>query len=213
MTRTIVCFGDSNTHGADPAGGPRLAADVRWTGVLATKLGTDYRVIEEGLSGRTTVWQSPLAPYHDGSAYLMPCLLSHAPIDLVTIMLGTNDLKRAYRVGAPEIATAAGVLVGQARRSLTGVDGAPPRVLLMAPVPLGPATERMEIWGFGEAVDESRRLAPMYRVVAEESGVAFFDAGSVASVSTDDGVHLDAAAHAALGGALATAVRGALGSP
>jgi lysophospholipase L1-like esterase len=213
MTRTIVCFGDSNTHGADPAGGPRFAPDVRWTGVLATKLGTDYRVIEEGLNGRTTLWQSPLAPYQDGGAYLMPCLLSHAPIDLVTIMLGTNDLKRIYRVGAPEIASATGVLIDQARRSLTGVDGAPPRVLLVSPVPLGPAMDRMEVWGFGEAVEESRRLAAMYRVIADARGVAFFDAGSVISVSPDDGVHFDADAHAVLGGAMADAVRGALGSP
>ena len=83
-------------------------------------------------------------------------------------------------------------------------------MLLMAPVPLGPATERMEIWGFGEAIEESRRLASMYRVIADERGVTFFDAGSVAQVSPNDGVHLDATAHASVGRALAVEVRAAI---
>ncbi len=91
MTRTIVCFGDSNTHGADPSGSGRMPADVRWPRVMGRALGPDYEVIEEGLNGRTTCWDSPLDPGRNGLTYLLPCLLSHAPVDLVTIMLGTND--------------------------------------------------------------------------------------------------------------------------
>jgi lysophospholipase L1-like esterase len=208
--RTIVCYGDSNTHGADPAGAGRLPRDVRWPGVLRAALGAGYEVIEEGLGGRTTVWDSPLAPHRNGSSYLTPCLLSHAPIDLVVIMLGTNDLKGTYRLDAPQIASAAGVLVDQAYASRSGPRDAPPRVLLVAPVPVGEPTKGSEIWGFGAAAETSRQLAAMYRHVAAERGAAFLDAGAVATVSPRDGVHLDAAAHASLGAAMAEAVKAAL---
>lgn len=210
MTTTIVCFGDSNTHGADPADGARMAREVRWPGVLREALGADFEIIEEGLNGRTTVWESPLAPHRNGSSYLTPCLQSHEPVDLVVIMLGTNDLKATYGLGAPEIAMGAGVLVDQARASLTGPGGSSPRVLLVAPVPLGPATERSEVWGFGNAMAPSRQLAAMYRIVADKKSVAYLDAGSAAEVSPLDGVHLDAAAHASLGAAMTDAVRAAL---
>lgn len=212
MTRTIVCYGDSNTYGADPAGLGRLPRDVRWPGVMRADLGDGYEVIEEGLGGRTTVWDSPLAPYRNGRDYLLPCLQSHAPVDLVIIMLGTNDLKAIHGVGAPEIASGAGVLVDLAYQSLSGPGDVPPRVLLVAPVPISEATEESEVWGLASAAETSRRLAPMYRVIADRKGAAFLDAGSVAEVSPLDGVHLDADAHAAIGRAMADAVRSALGS-
>ncbi len=210
MTRTIVCFGDSNTHGADPSGSGRMLADVRWPRVMGRALGPDYEVIEEGLNGRTTCWDSPLDPGRNGLTYLFPCLLSHAPVDLVIIMLGTNDTKRIYGLGAPEIAGGAARLVDEAHRSLSGPGDAPPAVLLVSPVPLGEITARSELWGMGEAIGKSKDLARFYELVAEDHGAAFFDAGSVASVHPDDGVHLDAAACASLGTALAEAVRGRL---
>jgi lysophospholipase L1-like esterase len=206
MTRTIVCYGDSNTHGSDPAGGRRLARDVRWPGIVRALLGDGYEVIEEALGGRATVFDSPLSPGRNGRDYLLPCLWSHEPVDLVIIMLGTNDLKRFYRLTADEIASGAGVLVDMARQSLAGPDDTPPAVLLIAPVPLGPATDRSELWGFGQAREESRRLAARYRIVAEERGVRFLDAGSVAEVSPLDGVHLDSGAHRRLGEAVAAVV-------
>jgi lysophospholipase L1-like esterase len=209
MIRTIVCFGDSNTHGAHPDPGvrERMARDVRWPGVMRAALGDGYEVIEEALGGRCTVWDSPLAPGRNGLTYLAPCLASHEPVDLVIIMLGTNDTKRDYGVTAAEIAGGAGVLVRVARGSLTGPGGTPPRVILVAPVPLGEPTLHSEMWGFGAAQAGSLRLAEFYRLVAEDAGVGFFDAGSVATVSPLDGVHLDEAAHAALGAAMADAVR------
>jgi len=207
MTKTIVCYGDSNTHGADPSGGGRLPAEVRWPRVMARMLGGGYDVIEEGLNGRTTVWDTPLAPGRNGLTYLVPGLLSHAPVDLVIIMLGTNDTKRIYGLTAAEIAGGASVLVDAARGTLTGPDDTPPRVLLVSPVPLGEITAESEQWGFGEARVESERLAEMYRRVADRPGVGFFDAGSVATVHPDDGVHLDATACASLGTAMAEVVR------
>ena len=218
MTRTIVCFGDSNTHGANPSGhgtdpdGPaRLPRDVRWPRVMEAALGEDYEIIEEGLNGRCTVWDTPIEPGRNGLTYLAPCLRSHAPVDLVIIMLGTNDLKRIYGNTAAEIACGAARLVDEARGTLTGPDGAPPEVLLMSPAPLGEITARSEMWGFGEAIETSRQLARMYEIVAGDHGAGFFNAGSVASVHPDDGVHLDAVACASLGTALAGVVRTQLG--
>jgi lysophospholipase L1-like esterase len=218
MTRTIVCFGDSNTHGANPSGHganpggpPRLPREVRWPRVMEAKLGEGYEIIEEGLNGRCTVWDTEIEPGRNGLTYLAPCLRSHAPVDLVIIMLGTNDLKRIYGNTAAEIACGAARLVDEARGTLTGPDGRPPEVVLMSPAPLGAITARGEMWGFGEAIETSRRLAGMYEIVAEDHGAGFFDAGSVASVHPDDGVHLDAAACASLGPALAEVVRARLG--
>jgi lysophospholipase L1-like esterase len=211
MTTTIVCFGDSNTHGADPTTtGQRLPREVRWPRVMAAALGDGYEVIEEGLNGRCTIWDSPIEPGRNGLTYLEPCLLSHRPVDLVTIMLGTNDLKTAYDLRAADIAVGAGRLVDAARRTLSGPEGTPPKVLLVAPVPIGEITRKSEVWGFGESYEKSRQLAPLYEVMAETHGVGFFDAGSVAQTNPDDGIHLDAAACAALGAAMADAVRAEL---
>jgi len=210
MSRTVVCFGDSNTYGANPSEPGRLPSEVRWPRVMERALGDGYEVIEEGLNGRCTVWEAPIERGRNGLDYLFPCLLSHAPVDLVVIMLGTNDLKSVYRNTAADIACGAARLVDEARSSLAGPDGTPPRVVLVAPVPIGPLTTQSEMWGFGAAVETSRQLAGLYRIAAQDHGAVFFDAGSVAQVSPDDGVHLDAAACASLGRALAEVVRTSL---
>lgn len=207
MTRTIVCFGDSNTYGANPDGSGRHPRDVRWPRVMEKTLGDGYEVIEEGLNGRCTIWDSPIEKGRNGLDYLYPCLRSHAPVDLVIIMLGTNDLKRIYGNTAAEIACGAARLVDEARSSLAGPNDVPPRVLLVSPVPIGPLTAQSEMWGFGAAIETSRQLAGMYRIVAADHGAGFFDAGAVAQVSPNDGIHLDPAACASLGAAMAEQVR------
>jgi lysophospholipase L1-like esterase len=210
--RTIVCFGDSNTHGASATDQTRLARDTRWPGVLRAELGPDFEVIEEGLNGRTAVAPDPLGDDRSAGAYLQPCLWSHEPVDLVIVMLGTNDLKGVYRLAADQIARGVGHLVDVARRSLAGPDGTPPAVLVICPPPLAaPTMPDAELWGFGASIEESRRLAPFYQLMAERSGVAFIDAGTVVSTSRMDGVHLDPEAHAALGQAVAAKVREILG--
>ena len=92
----IVAFGDSNTWGSIPAEGARYSPGVRWPGVMARELGTGYQVIEEGLRGRTTVFDDPDEPGRNGFVYFAPCLLSHAPLDLVIIALGCNDCKAKF---------------------------------------------------------------------------------------------------------------------
>jgi len=206
---TIVCFGDSNTHGSDPRSTGRLGPDVRWPGVLRRELGPGFEVVEEGLPGRTTAVDDPLSPGRDGSALLQPILWTHEPVDLVIVMLGTNDLKVTLRPDPARVAHGAARLVDLARQSLAGPGETPPLVLLVAPVPLAAPSDSAELWGFDErSIELSRDLARRYRVIARDTpGVAFFDAGSVATVSRADGVHLDPEAHAAIGQALAAEVR------
>jgi len=203
--REILCFGDSNTWGADPATKGRHPNDVRWTGVLQAALGTGYRVIEEGLNGRTTVWEDPVEGDKMGKRHLVPTLESQAPLDLVILMLGTNDTKKRYSASTQDIQWAIAALVDLIGKSSAGRDGKAPPVLLVAPVPLTKLSEYAPLFEGG--VEKSRALAPLYAQVAREKGCAFFDAGTVVTCSDLDGVHFDAAGHRALGDAMAREVK------
>ncbi len=206
----ILCYGDSNTWGYDPKSAERLAPELRWTGVMARTLGAGYRVIEEGLGGRTTVREDPYEPFRNGLTYLTPCLLSHAPLDLVVISLGCNDLKSRFGVGAQDIARGAEILVATALSLDAGIAGKPPAVLLIAPPPL------VELSGFSEMFaggpEKSKHLGRHYAVVAAAHGVGFLDAGKHIHCSPLDGIHYEADQHDVLGQAIAGAVRQALGA-
>jgi lysophospholipase L1-like esterase len=204
---TVVCFGDSNTYGADPVTMGRLPSDVRWPGVLVAELAGAAEVIEEGLNGRTTLWDDPFMDGRNGRTYLLPCLRSHAPVDVLVLLLGTNDLKTIFARQAHEIAAGVGALVDLALTSGTGPGGGAPAVLLVAPPALGPTTDRSEVWGFGAARVVSEQLPRLYRVVAEMRGVAFLDAAALVGGDPADGVHLNPAAHGILGRAIGRAVR------
>ncbi len=203
--REILCFGDSNTWGADPATKGRFPNDVRWTGVLQAALGSGYRVIEEGLNGRTSVWEDPVEGDKMGKRHLVPTLESQAPLDLVILMLGTNDTKKRYSASPMDIQWGMDKILDIISKCPYGRDGKAPPVLLVAPVPLGKLSEYAPIFEGG--VEKSRALAPLYAELARARGCAFFDAGSVVTCSDLDGVHFEAAGHRALGEALAREVK------
>ena len=207
MTRekTILCYGDSNTWGYNPATQKRYARDERWPGVLREELGEGYHVIEEGLNGRTTVWDDPLEEYRNGKEYLLPCLRSHKPLDLVVIMLGTNDLKARFSAPACNVAEGAGVLVDIVAKSETGPREEAPQVLLIAPPPFATLSEFAE--DFKGGLEKSRLLSRHFRVIAEERGCALLDAGEVIVSSELDGIHLDRDEQHKLGLAIAARVR------
>ena len=210
--KRVLCYGDSNTYGASPvAGEGRFGPGVRWTGVMAKALGAGYTVVEEGLNGRTTRWDDPIELGRNGLTYLRPCVESQNPIDLMTIMLGTNDLKVWYDLSAPEIAYGAATLVDLALRSLAGPGATPPKVLLIAPPPLAKPTAKAAYWGFAKAQATSMEVAAHYRTAAIMKGVGFLDASEVAQASPIDGVHLDAGTHGRLGRAVAAKVRDLVG--
>jgi lysophospholipase L1-like esterase len=199
--RSILCFGDSNTWGHNPEDMTRLPYWGRWPTVLQKRLGAEHLVIPEGLNGRTTVFDDPLAPHRSGIAFLPMVLESHAPLDLVLIMLGTNDVKRYFGVSAEQSALGLRLLVMTVLGSEAGPDGRAPQLLVVAPVPLSSFDEQMlpHFAPEEEAIEKSRALAPAYRRVAEELGVLFFDAGSMVSSAGVDGVHLDEEGHRRLG--------------
>lgn len=202
--KTVLCYGDSNTWGYDPATRTRYPPDVRWTGMLAEQLGPDYRVIEEGLNGRTTRWDDPIEPGRNGLSYLRPCIESHLPLDMIIVMLGTNDLKRRFDLNASDIAQSAAELAELAHRFAHAADGAHTRVLLVAPPAVTTLTEFDQM--FTGAKEKSRQFSHYYRLAAGWHHLPFFDAGSVIVSSEKDGIHLDAVEHRKLGKALADEV-------
>ena len=216
--KTILCFGDSNTWGYDPAataGAPfpiRHPHDVRWTGVLARELGAAFRVIEEGQNGRTTVHDDPFAIARNGRAYLPACLESHKPLDLVVLMLGTNDLKNAYASSPGEIATGAGVLARMILQSDAGIGGRAPKLLLVCPPAVGNTSRVPEISEkFTDGAARSLKLPARYEALAGQLGCAFLDSQTVVTPSPIDGIHLEASEHEKLGRAVAAKIREALG--
>jgi lysophospholipase L1-like esterase len=173
--------------------------------VLRRRLGDGYSVVEEGLNGRTTVWDDPLEPYRNGREFLMPCLLSHHPLDLVVVLLGTNDLPRSG-VTARDIAAGAGMLVDDIVGSECGRDGGSPRVLLICPPPLGRLGDE-----FRDATEKALGLASHYAAVADARSCAFLDAGAHITSSDVDGIHLEADQHQRLGRVVADRARELLG--
>lgn len=159
-------------------------------------------LIVEGLPGRTTVVDSPYAPGRSGAALLGPILESHAPLDAVIIMLGTNDLQGPLGLSARHAASGLWTLLDITLRSACGPAGAAPRVLAVSPPHIVAPTGFMGVFYAGRE-QESRQLAPTYRPVAERAGVGFFDAAQVVTPGAEDGVHLDVEGHHRLGEALA----------
>ena len=192
---TVLCYGDSNTWGYDPATGLRFARDVRWPGRLQAALGADWYVVEEGLNGRTTTRESPHAEGRNGLDYLPPCLDSHAPLDVVLIFLGTNDLADRYSMTATDIAAGAARLARIVARSEAGVGGGPPTPILLYPPPVGETTWS-EDWSGAPA--KSAVLADRFRAAAAENGVELIDLGETTRYSAIDGIHLGADGHAAV---------------
>jgi lysophospholipase L1-like esterase len=212
MTRRILCFGDSLTWGwiAVQEGAPttRFPYPERWTGIMASKLGSDYEIVEEGLSARTTAIDDPVDPRLNGSAYLPTALASHLPLDLVIIMLGTNDAKSYYYRTPYEIAVGMSKLVSQVLTSAGGVGtvyGAP-QVLVVAPPPLAPVADPWLQEMFEGGREKTIELVKQYRSLANFTKVDFFDAGSVISTDGLDGIHFSAKNNADLGNALANKV-------
>ncbi|WP_299847469.1 SGNH/GDSL hydrolase family protein [uncultured Paracoccus sp.] len=210
--KSILCYGDSLTWGWIPVteGAPTLRYPYpdRWTGAMAARLGEGYHIIEEGLSARTTSLDDPNDPRLNGSAYLPAALASHLPLDLVIVMLGTNDTKSYFRRTPYEIANGMAKLVGQIGASAGGV-GTPypaPKALVVAPPPLTPMPHPYFQGMFEGGHEKSTALAAQYRAMADFMKIGFFDAGSVISTDGCDGIHFTVENNLALGRALATQV-------
>lgn len=207
--KRILCYGDSNTWGYNPVTKNRFDKHERWTGSLSQALGSHYDIIEEGLNGRTTVWDDPIEEYKNGREYLIPCLETHKPLDLIIIFLGVNDLKKRFSLSAYDIAEGVLVLVQIVQKSNTGVMNGAPQVLLIASPPVGELIAFAEM--FEGADVKSRKLTEHYRRVAAETGCPFLDASTIITSSDLDGIHFEQSEHAKLGQAVAIKVKEIIG--
>ena len=198
--REILCFGDSNTYGYKPDGTGRFDENIRWTQILQKKLGSGYRIIEEGLCGRTTVFQDELREGRRGLDLIGVTVEMQNPLDLMILMLGTNDCKTRYGASAAVIARGLDQVIRKARKS----SSRPFDILVVSPIHLGKGVGEPdfdpEFNETSEAV--SRNLASEYRKVALQNHADFLNAADFASPSATDREHLNEAGHAALAEAI-----------
>jgi len=204
MTTNILCYGDSNTYGyiagtfnAELGIAERFPKTVRWTGVLQSLLGDSFEVIEEGLSGRTTVLDEPGKPERNGKTYLLPCLQSHTPIDLIVLALGTNDLKVIFDRSPQDIVDGISELLDIIKNSHCGVKNYQPEVLLLIPPALGENSQQEErFYGmFSKTLEKSVELVDVYEAFARDCGLPYIKLSEVVSLEGGDGIHYSEAEH------------------
>lgn len=207
MKKHIVCFGDSNTHGYCAVTGGRFDEEHRWTCLLQQKLGENFLIIEEGLSGRTTCFSDPIHEGLCGLDYIYPCLMSHEPVDLLVIMLGTNDTKERFGSSAACIALGLKRLVEKAIATKDCWAKGKPNILIVTPQNIDQKYEETEVastMGRGCA-EKSELLAEEFRKVAELAGCHYLDGNRAITASTNeiDYMHLSETGHRQLADALA----------
>ena len=220
MKKEILCYGDSNTWGCIPRWkdsllpSERYDEETRWPCVMASELGAGYHVIEEGLGGRTTIYDDTQELYKRGIDYLLPCLLTHRPLDLVIIMLGTNDLQlRNQREALTEERLGKGIeeLVKVVKDTdKCGRGNRAPQILIIAPIPIKKAKGRVGVYAqFGE--EEGERLSCLfpqtYEQIAEKYGCGFLNSACYAKPDDGDGVHFTRGSHPRLGRVVAAKVQ------
>ena len=207
----ILCFGDSNLFGTNPSGG-RWPLEQRWTGLLSRALGNDYRIIEEGLGGRTTCFDDPLEENRNGSLQLPIMLGSHRPLDLVIISLGTNDCKTLFNANARIVAKALEKLALMVKNYPYGEYYPIPQVLVISPIHSGEKVGTSSFASFDQNSHIlSKTLAPAIQAMAEKNNLLFLDASLVATSSPIDQLHMDREGHAALAKALLPLIFGWFG--
>ena len=215
MKKHILCIGDSNTHGlcTDPSEnadhGSRYNEEERWTCLLQKALGEEYLVIEEGQSGRTCVYEDPAMDSVNLLPVLHALLNSHEPLDLLILMLGTNDAKKKFGTDAKKITKGMQILVEEAKSvPCWGADG--PKILIVAPVPIEEGVTYPEF--APDCVETTRALAREYAFLAVAERADFLDAGGC-ELTKADHVHLTARGHRQLAERMETAVREILEVP
>lgn len=189
--KRILCFGDSLTFGHNPVSDDRFPAKDRWTGALQDLLGEDFEIIEEGMGGRTTDLDELDDDTRNGFSYFKSTIQSHVPLDLLIILLGTNDLKQRFNRTPKAIAEAFKKYSNHIRPTCDEWGFTYPKILLVSP-PLVDEKYVPENWGFVGAEEKSKLLAIEYKKIADELGFEFTSLANIVSPSTKDGVHLEA---------------------
>lgn len=203
--KKILCFGDSNTYGLIPKTDKRYSREIRWTGLLEQALKEDeYHVLEEGLCGRTTVFEDELRQNRKGSDMLPALLESHNPIDIVILMLGTNDCKSYYHASAEVIGLGIEKLIDQIHFYSKSI-----KILLIAPILLGKDVWKTEYDPEFDAksVETSKQLKKVYQKIARKRKIDFLDASDYAKASREDQEHMSAEEHKKLADAVINRIK------
>lgn len=200
--KNILCYGDSNTWGYTPGTGERFSSTQRWPCILQQSLGKTFHIIEAGLNGRTTVFDDPGKDGRNGLAGLGPLLKSCPPLDLVILMLGTNDLKHHLGVSAVETARGIERLVEEIELRSAGLKPESTQILIISPPGIETSSQSQDPL-FRGALEKMREFPRLFAEVANNKACHFLDAAQFVNPSPIDGVHLDAEGHACLAGAMA----------
>ncbi|MCD7808597.1 MAG: SGNH/GDSL hydrolase family protein [Erysipelotrichaceae bacterium] len=197
----IMCYGDSNTYGMNPLDGSRYDENIRWPKVLQDILGNNYEIIEEGQNGRTTIYDDE-KPNRNGMKDLIPCLNKNKPIDIVILMLGTNDLKTRFHASSQDIANNVSLLVDVIQKENNA------QIILVSPMEV---TRGVENGTFGDSFDasavvRSKEFSKYYKEVAREKHCIFVDAAMYSKPSDIDHLHMSAEAHRNLANELAKVI-------
>ena len=211
--KAVLCYGDSNTYGTKPSLTGRYVADERWTGLLQQQLGSDYYV-EEGLGGRTTDLDHPIPgkPMRNGFAYFQGCLESYMLLDVIIVMLGTNDLKTVYKRSAEDVAQALRQFPEYVSKYCASRNIQPPKIVLVSPAPMDEHASKFiesmpaPVYYDEVSAQKSRQLAEPFKKIAQETGCVFFDAAPVAKAG-DDGCHLTKESHKNLADSLTQIIK------
>lgn len=202
----ILCYGDSNTWGDPPDSATRYPEDVRWSGILQKNLGDKYLIIEEGLCGRTTSIDDPKEKGRNGKTSLIPVLKKYNPLDLVILMLGTNDLKDRFNLTAEDIAGNVESLVEIIKKVGQTRMGNTPQILLISPAHFYENSKK-PLTGMKGAEEKSKQFAKYFEPVAQRQKCGFLDIARIVEPSKIDGCHFDSSAHAKIGEILTRAIR------
>lgn len=201
--REILIFGDSLTRGADPGKHRRHAFEDRWPNVLQDALAGEAHVLADGLGGRTTMYDDGDGHIERNGSRILPALLaSHCPLDLIIIMLGSNDLKPDICGSAEGVVQGMTMLFDIIDTAQSGLK----RLIVSPPIFVRSDQHGGKPRG-GRSIEESQRLGVCLEELSLKSGAAFFDASKVSCASPIDGVHLDRENTRAIGIALVPVVR------
>lgn len=198
--KSILCFGDSNTYGLVPGTNNRYEWGTRWSSILDERVrDKGYRVVEEGLCGRTTIFEDPLRDGRRGTELLPTILESHKPVDMVVLMLGTNDCKTVYDASAEVIGKGIEKLISQIKAVDSDI-----KILLMSPINLGKnvGEEGYDPEFDDNSVEVSKKLPKVYKRIANDNCIDFLAASEYASPSEDDREHLNVLGHRKLADAV-----------
>lgn len=194
----ILCYGDSNTWGYRPIISNRYEEGVRWTSIVQNILGDNYKIIEEGLCGRTTIFNDPITPNRSGKEMLLGVLDSQSPLDVIVLMLGTNDLKRRFNLTAFDISNGIKQLLDLIKNHYQNYQVKRPEIILLCPPEIGENLELTDsslYFSKEHSLKESKNLAKFYKPIAESYNCTFVNANDITEVSEDDCVHFSEKGH------------------